>query len=38
LPEKDQLIYEKAKAQEINEDKIQKLDSAEWYLRYLSFK
>jgi len=38
LPESDQLIYEKALEQEKNDNTIQKLDSAEWYLRYLSFK
>ena len=38
LPEKDQIIYEKALEQEKNDNSIQKLDSSEWYLRYLSFK
>ena len=38
LPEKDQEIYDKVKDLEKNDNKIQKLDSAEWYLRYLSFK
>jgi len=38
LPEKDQIIYENALEQEKNDNTIQKLDSAEWYLRYLSFK
>jgi len=38
LPEKDQAIYEKVKEEEKNNNLIQKLDSAEWYLRYLSFK
>ncbi len=38
LPEKDQEIYDKVKDLEKTNNKIQKLDSAEWYLRYLSFK
>jgi len=46
LPEEDQAIYEKALAQEnippskggLGGEKIQELTSAEWYLRYLSFK
>ena len=41
LPEFDQIIYEKALELEKNECEewgIKKLDSSEWYLRYLSFK
>lgn len=38
LPEKDQIIYEKAKKEEKNDNSTQKQDSSEWYLRYLSFK
>ncbi len=38
LPEKDQKIYQKALELEKDEKNIQKLDSSEWYLRYLSFK
>ncbi len=37
LPESDQAIYEKALKQEEELEEIQKLDSSEWYLRYLSF-
>ncbi len=38
LPEEDQAIYERAQEQEKKVKEIQKLTSAEWYLRYLSFK
>lgn len=38
LPERHQIIFEEAKKIEENEKDIQKLDSSEWYLRYLSFK
>ena len=41
LPEKDQIIYDKALELEKDECEkwdIKKLDSSEWYLRYLSFK
>jgi len=41
LPEADQIIYEKALKTEkelYNKSIIKKLDSSEWYLRYLSFK
>jgi len=38
LPENDQKIYEKALKLEKNQKEIKKLDSSEWYLRYLSFK
>ncbi len=37
LPEADQAIYEKALEQEKDDSNLQKLDSSEWYLRYLSF-
>ena len=38
LPEEDQKIYEKALKLEKEDKNIKKLDSSEWYLRYLSFK
>ena len=41
LPEKDQIIYDKAleiEKYECEKWDIKKLDSSEWYLRYLSFK
>jgi ribosome-binding factor A len=38
LPEKDQKVYEQAMGLEKNEKGVQKLESSEWYLRYLSFK
>jgi len=38
LPEKDQIVYEEVLEKEKEDNSIQKLDSAEWYLRYLSFK
>lgn len=38
LPENDKIIYEKVIEEEKKDKSIQKLDSAEWYLRYLSFK
>jgi hypothetical protein len=38
LPEDDQKIYDKALDLEKEEKGIKKLDSSEWYLRYLSFK
>jgi len=38
LPEEDQKIYEKALNLEKDQKEIKKLDTAEWYLRYLAFK
>ena len=38
LPELDQEVYDKALEIEKEEVWIQKLDSSEWYLRYISFK
>ncbi len=38
LPEEHQKIYEEAKELEKDEKWLQKLDSSEWYLRYLSFE
>ncbi len=38
LPNRDQIIYEKAINLEKNQNSIKKLDTSEWYLRYLSFK
>ena len=38
LPEDDQKIYDEALKLEENEEQIKKLDTAEWYLRYLAFK
>jgi len=37
LPEEHYKIYEKALTLERNNKKIKKIDSSEWYLRYLSF-
>lgn len=38
LPEEDNEIYQKSIEREKNETHIKRLDSSEWYLRYLSFK
>lgn len=38
LPERHQKIFDDSQEVEKNEKWIQKLDSSEWYLRYLSFK
>jgi hypothetical protein len=38
LPDEDNEIYQKSIEREKDETHIKRLDSSEWYLRYLSFK